>query len=74
MQLICRRWHEKGEISCKFCMENGKYHELTFFDLQIHPLPPIFKRGGMSERPELAGSKIALLFFPDCWNSEMSKF
>jgi hypothetical protein len=51
-----------------------KYHELTFFDLQIHPLPPIFKRGGMSERPELAGSKIALLFFPDCWNSEMSKF
>jgi len=34
-----------------------KYHELTFFDLQIHPLPPIFKRGGMSERPELAGLK-----------------
>jgi hypothetical protein len=39
-----------------------KYNELTFFDLQIPPLPLIFKRGGMSERPELAGSKIALLF------------
>ncbi len=46
-----------------------KYNELTFFDPQIAPLPPTFTRDRRSERPELAGSKMALLFFPDFQNS-----
>jgi hypothetical protein len=50
-----------------------KNNKLTFFDLQIPPLPPIIKRGGRSERPELEGSKMALLFFPDRQNLEMSE-
>ena len=50
-----------------------KYNELTFFDLQIPPLPPTFKRDRRSERPELAGSKMALLFFPDRQDSAVSE-
>ncbi len=43
-----------------------------FLHLQVPPLPPTFKRDGGGERPELEGSKMALLFFPDCRNSVMS--
>ena len=51
----------------------GKYNELTFFDPQIAPLLPTFMRDRRSERPELAGSKMALLFLPDHQNSVMSE-
>jgi hypothetical protein len=50
-----------------------KYNELTFFDQQRAPLPPTFKRDRRSERPELAGSKMALLFFPDRQDSAVSE-
>ena len=64
---------KKARFHVSSVWEMEKCNELTFFDLQIPPHPPIFKRGGRSERPELAGSKMALPFFPDCWNSEKSE-
>ena len=44
-----------------------------FFDPQTAPLLPTFMRDRRSERPELAGSKMALLFLPDHQNSVMSE-
>ena len=57
---------QKVRFHASSASKTEKYNELTFFDIQIPPLPPIFKRGQKSERPELEGSKMALLFFSDC--------
>ena len=41
------------------------------FYTKIHSLPLTFNNDRGSERPELAGSKMALLFFQVRWNSEI---
>ena len=73
---VCSWFVKEGMNKVRFHASSSwkmeKYNELIFFDLQIPPLPPTFKKGGRSERQESAGSKMALLFFPDCRNLVMS--
>ena len=53
--------------------ENGTIQWTHLFCLQIHSLSPTFNRGRSIGRPELAGSKMAVLFSSDSWNSAKSE-